>query len=246
MIKEALEYIVGLGEAKIHTVMLDDGTCGKFSDKQLHRIMPEVYYAKGIEMTTLSSLVEYIKSGVDEMSDRMIIHVASPTSVSLYSCLDEYRKREKLVDVVAEIPSFPFGKFIGHEDFTINVQSKFIDDPATDRALILKFAGTVESGTVAQYSDDGISQKATVKTGIASKGDAVVPSPVRLMPFRTFVDVKQPASDFVFRMKEVGDSIHCALFEADGGAWKSFAKENIKEYLLRELEDRMDRFTVIS
>lgn len=44
----------------------------------------------------------------------------------------------------------------------------------------VKFAGTVESGTLAEYGDDGVTQKATVKTGIASKGDAIVPNPVKL------------------------------------------------------------------
>lgn len=61
-----------------------------------------------------------------------------------------------------------------------------------DRDLILKFAGTVENGTIAQYGDDGVTQKATVKTGIASKGDAIVPNPVRLRPYRTFIEVEQP------------------------------------------------------
>ena len=131
---------------------------------------------------------------------------------------------------------------MNNETFLIALQSKFI--PGDDRELLLKFAGTVEDGTVAQYNDDGITQKATVKTGIASKGDALVPNPVRLRPFRTFVEVEQPESSFVFRMKQ-GNGVECAIFEADGGAWKNVAMQNIKEYLQSELKE-FPMFTVIS
>ena len=149
-----------------------------------------------------------------------------------------------MVEVHAELPEFPFDQFIGHETFLISVQSKFV--PNTDSDLLLKFAGTVESGTITDYGDDGISQKATVKTGVASKADAVIPSPVRLKPYRTFTEVDQPESDFVFRMKEDKyDGVQCALFEADGGAWKLHAMESIQEYLEEQLKG-VDGFTIIS
>ena len=112
--------------------------------------------------------------------------------------------------------------------------------------MILKFAGTVEANTIAEYGDDGVTQKATVKTGIASKSDAIVPNPVHLRPYRTFLEVEQPASDFIFRMKQDKyDGVSCAIFEADGGAWKMNATKAIKEYLQFELSG-MPQFTVIS
>lgn len=242
MIKEALQYIVGLGEAQEHRI-----NCDTYSDKPLYRIDPYYPKAVAVEMHTLTSLVDYIKAKIDDMSEMMIIDVRSPEEVVLYSRLDDNRDRETLVVVKARIPSFPFDSFMDQERFTINLQSKFIDDPATDRALILKFAGTVEAGTVAEYGDDGVTQKATVKTGIASKGDAIVPNPVKLRPYRTFLEVEQPASEFIFRMKQDKyDGINCAIFEADGGAWQMAATKAIKEYLQFELEDFKDQFTVIS
>lgn len=236
MIKEALEYIVRLSKPEIQEI---DGET--YSDKSLHRVS---YNPKADEITlsTLSSLVDYIKSNVDEMKAPMIIHVKSPTKVSMYSALDQDRRREYMVEVQAQLPSFDFNRFIDHESFCINLQSKFID--TEDRAVLLKFAGTVEAGTVAEYGDDGITQKATIKTGIASKGDAIVPNPVALKPFRTFVEVDQPWSQFVFRMQ--GEkSIACALFEADGGAWKLEAMQSIKKYLESELEGIVG-FVIIS
>lgn len=241
MIKEALQYLVELGKAEEHTINGDT-----YSDKPLHRIDMYIPKANAIEMHTLTSLVDYIKSDVDEMSEKMIVEVASPTKVNLYSQLDYNRDREKLVSVSARVPEFSFNNFMDQEKFCINLQSKFIDDPQTDRSLILKFAGTVEAGTVAEYGDDGITQKATVKTGIVSKGDAIIPNPVKLRPYRTFLEVEQPISEFIFRMKQDKyDGINCAIFEADGGAWQIAATKAIKEYLQFELAD-MTQFTVIS
>lgn len=58
--------------------------------------------------------------------------------------------------------------------------------------------------------------------------------------------MEQPASEFIFRVKQNKyDGISCAIFEADGGAWKIAATSSIKDYLQFELSG-LDQFTVIS
>lgn len=47
---------------------------------------------------------------------------------------------------------------------------------------------------------------------------------------------KQPEIDFVFRMRNGSDGVSCALFEADGGAWKFRAVHSIAEYLKEKLK----------
>ena len=172
----------------------------------------------------------------------MIIQVVDPLTVRLISMLDDERKREVLVEVTGQVPQITFNRYIDRESFNIALQSKFIHDDNV--ALLLKFVGTVQSESVAAYGDDGVSQKATIKKGIAGSQDALVPNPVVLRPYRTFMEVEQPASSFVFRMKEDRD-IECAIFEADGGAWKNAAMQNIKDYLEYELSE-YKQFTVIS
>ena len=57
MIKEALKYIVGLGEANVHDVQLPDGGTETYSDKQLYRLEKHIDMAKEpIYMSTLTSL----------------------------------------------------------------------------------------------------------------------------------------------------------------------------------------------
>lgn len=233
MIKAAIEKILSLAPPNISEI---NGST--YSDKSLHRIDVEER-AAAISMNTLTSLVDYIK-GVNEFKDILyIIQVVSPTEVRLISTLDEDRKRETLVEVTAEIPEFRFGRFIENEEFIINVQSKFLDSDSekNDKPIILQFAGNVKAGTVAEYGDSGVGQKATIKKGVASMQEVEVPSPCYLMPYRTFTEVGQPMSSFIFRVKDDKNfGVEFALFEADGGAWKNEAKANIKNFLCEQLK----------
>lgn len=237
MLKAALEYITGLKEPKIEKIGGDT-----YSDKPLHRIDAYFPKASALSISTLTGLIDYIKSGTDAMVEKMIVEVVSPTCVHMYSQLDPNRDREYMVKVNAMIPEFRFGQFIDNESFCIGLQSKFIANE--DRDLLLKFAGTVKAGTITEYGDDGVTQKATVKTGIATSDDAIVPNPVTLIPYRTFLEVEQPESKFIFRMRD-NRGVECAVFEADGGAWKYQAMQNIKNYLQGQLAE-YEQFTVIA
>ena len=225
--REALEYLVNLGEKKEPIIELDQGT---FSRVSLNRVTEPV--ASKLTVSTLTGLVDYIKTNVDKLEGKLLIQVKSPEEVTLYSPLNADREREKYVSAEAILPNnVVYDRFLDTERFNIMLQSAFVDDE--DKAKLLKYTALITDDTVKNFGDDGISQKVTVKTGVASVSDAVVPNPVTLAPFRTFPEVEQPESKFIFRMKE-GPS--AALFEADGGAWRNKAILNIKAYLEKELE----------
>ena len=225
--REALEYLVNLGEKKEPIIELDQGT---FSRVSLNRVTEPV--ASKLTVSTLTGLVDYIKTNVDHLEGKLLIQVKSPEEVALYSPLNADREREKYVSAEAILPNnVVYDRFLDTERFNIMLQSAFVDDE--DKAKLLKYTALITDDTVKNFGDDGISQKVTVKTGVASVSDAVVPNPVTLAPFRTFPEVEQPESKFIFRMKE-GPS--AALFEADGGAWRNKAILNIKAYLEKELE----------
>ena len=242
MLKAAIEKILSLDEPHIKSI---EGRT--YVDKNMTMIGKELR-ADGITMNTLSSLVDFIKKSTEDFKDgQYIVQVVSPTKVILFSSLDADRKRETLAVVEAEIPDFSFGRFTENEEFIIGVQSKFLNEDAevNDKPIILQFAGNVKAGTVAEYGDTGVGQKAAIKKGVASLQEVEVPSPCRLMPYRTFTEVKQPMSSFIFRVKDNDRfGVSCALFEADGGAWKNEAKKNIKEYLEKELDGVPDIFVI--
>ena len=222
LVKDPVTYVEGEPFTSEHLKMLD-------TERR----------AEPLSVRTLTSLVRYIKEFEESWKDLpLLIHVASPTKVELLTALDNERRRECLMRAEADLPQFAFRTFIENEKMVIAVQSMFVDDSATHKADILKFAGTVTSGSIKEYGDDGVTQKATVKKGISMKDEKIVPSPCVLRPYRTFIEVEQPASRFIFRMREEKDGrIESALFDADGGAWKNEAVENVCLYLEAELKD---------
>lgn len=228
MLKEAINRILELAEPHIRPI---DGSF--YCDREMERLDVDIR-AEALQMGTLSSLVDYVKGSRDFKGCQYIVQVVSPTEVRLLSCLDKDRKRETLAEVKAEIPDFPFGRFTENEQFIIGMQSKFVD--GEDKKVILAFAGNVKAGTVEKYGDDGVSQKAAIKRGVTSMSEVEVPSPCMLAPYRTFTEVSQPVSSFIFRVKDDERcGVACALFEADGGAWKHEAKENIRAFLVEKL-----------
>lgn len=238
MTREALQYIAGLKKAEVIEINGEN-----YTDKEVYRV-DRVLRAAPIKMHTLTGLLDYLKAGIDSVADRMIIQVVSPEMVCVLSKLDTDRKREELVRIEADIPDFNYGQYMEQESFIIALQAKFL--ASGDRDLLLRFAGTVKDESIAEYGDNGVTQKATIKTGISTVSDAIVPNPVVLSPFRTFVEVMQPESSFIFRMRQrEGRGVECAIFEADGGAWKNAAMENVKGYLQTELRD-FPQYTVIS
>ena len=68
--------------------------------------------------------MDYIRSGVDEMDEKMLIQVISPLEVKLSVCFINERTREELVSVEGFVPEFRFGSYMDHESFLIALQAK--------------------------------------------------------------------------------------------------------------------------
>lgn len=132
-----------------------------------------------------------------------------------------------------------------HEDqerFLIELQANFIE--SDDLTVLKQVAGNIQSGTTANYDDDGVSQKTTIKSGIANKTDVIVPNPVKLRPYRTFAEIEQPQSSYVFRIQDSDRGPSFKLVEADGGLWKNATMKKIKEYLAYELAEELEKYNI--
>lgn len=236
--KKAIEFITNLAVKAEKPEVLE--IAGKqYCTKDLRRYGREDI-AGAIEATTLTSLVDYIKECREELRERMIVHVVSPTEVHLFSGLLKEKERECLFKVNAMLPHFEYGREYEQEAFLISMQSCFL--PSDDREAVTVLASNIVNTQQATYSDDGISQQAVIKTGITTKDAALVPNPVTLLPYRTFLEVKQPESSFVFRVNEGRNGAPTfKLVAADGGLWKSQAMENVKKFLTDALADIPDR-----
>ena len=87
----------------------------------------------------------------------------------------------------------------------------------------------------------------TIQKGVAFKDSVETKERVTLKPYRTFRELDQPASEFIFRVKAGGGF---ALFEADGGAWKIDAINAIAAWLSNRLKtstvEGLDKLPIIS
>jgi hypothetical protein len=232
MIKEAIKYVVDLGNTRLETI-------GKrvFSTQPIHVVKQPL--PSTLEVNSLSGLVGFLKSKFDG-DEKLLVQVESPVLVTVSSVLNEDANRKELIKAKALIPSFSFDQFYDTEKINIKLQSCFVKNE--DRDIMLKVVGNIREEQVNTIGDDGISQSVTAKMGVATVAQVQVPNPVVLAPYRTFVEVDQPESDFIFRLQ---NGPRCALFEADGGAWKLKAMKNIQTYLVDELKPEMDAGKII-
>lgn len=235
MIKEALEYLIKLGNVEVTEVGVQS-----FSTQPLHLIKEPL--AKSITVNSLSGFVDYVKSGFDALDhdNNLMIHIVSPTEVVAYSHLNNDQEREAYVKATALLPNFRFGTWMDVEEFNIALQSVFVGNEY--RAQMLKIVGNIKDENVTNFGDDGVAQQVRTKTGVATVADVPVPNPVYLKPYRTFVELQQPESAFVFRMRS-GPS--CALFEADGGAWKVEAMDAVQTYLADALGEEIQSGSIV-
>ncbi|EMA6344850.1 hypothetical protein U3450_003906 [Bacillus cytotoxicus] len=226
MIKQAMEYLLETAGVKVERI-----NNRPYSTQPLYPVKEPT--ASEITVNSLSGLVDYIKSEFDG-DHPLMIHVENPKNISCFTKVNDDYNRNVFIRAEAFVPHFAFERFHDAESFNISLQSAFVKND--DRDVMLKVVGNIREEAVNQIGDDGVSQSVVAQTGVATRANVAVPNPVMLQPFRTFVEVEQPESPFVFRMQ---NGPKCALFEADGGAWKLLAIENIKNYLTEKLADEI-------
>lgn len=212
-----------------------------YTDKALTEVaQPKIPEPATLVVHTLTGLADYIEANKDSLplSD-YALHVVDPGRVDLVSrAQGVYQQRFRYItaqnlDRFAGFRGFAFGSFMEPEDLIIALMALFED--GGDKATVLKILGNLDDEEVKTRQDDGVTQKATVRSGVTVRENVAIPNPVTLAPFRTFPDVgSQPQSAFVFRLQK---GPRAALFEADGGGWKNTAIEKVAAWLRARVPD---------
>lgn len=234
MLAEMIDKIVSLAEAK--TFEIDGET---YSNKNLVRVPPHVDMPHEFSVSSLDSIVKLIKTEKEKIGRTILVHVNRYDQVTVFSTyLDDF-KRYVLYQATAEAPNYSEG-WRPYEKAIIELRSIFVPNEGTKYLLNLLSSMTSENSV--KTSDNGVTQKVEAKQGIALNALVEVKPRVTLCPFRTFLEVAQPESEFVLR---VDDNKGVGLFEADGGVWKLEAKKNIADYLSEKLADETSDGTVV-
>ncbi|OYS70326.1 hypothetical protein [Limosilactobacillus reuteri] len=206
-------------------------------------LLDDPIIAHPLRLNQLTSLVEWLESEGQHIDDNLQIHVVSPTAVEVIGNLITGGQRPRYVEVKAVTDDIQFERYLNQESMVIMLQSQFEENK--DREIILKVVSNLRDETVHQQTDDGVSQSVQINSGVASVDEVMVPNPVKLIPFRTFQEVDQPASKFIFRMRE---GMQSALFMADNNQWQVEAKKNIKDFIQKLEQETFDeiKFPVIA
>lgn len=225
-------------ELAIQATELVTGADGvQYSRTVLHPVIYDPMPAE-LEVRTLSGLVEYTKDNKGEMkTNGCFAIVDGPRSVRVLGALTRSMKRKTIIHAeVGKTHGFQFGQWIDHEEFIIKLNSLFVQNAAS--AELTKFVSKINTAEGFKVEDDGVTQHATLTSGLsgALKEGKQAPVRVKLQPFRTFPEISQTPSEFLFRMRKGGgNSVSCALFEADGGIWEKECAAEIAAWLKKNL-----------
>ena len=239
-LKDAIDRVVEL--AKPFTLETHGGH--QFCSAILREVKPNVESPERYSVDTLEALVKLIRTEGINHSPKLYVRVDSARRVMVdttYTHRDyaEY-SRLPLYEAVTDVPSISIDQSISQERAVVELQSLYAVTP--DRDYLLALLSRIDVNQGVSSVDNGISQEVSVRTGAVLKEQQTVRPIVRLQPYRTFLEVEQPASDFLLRLDKEGRP---ALYEADGGAWKLEAKRNIAAYLGEQLADLVESGNVV-
>lgn len=218
-----------------------------YTSRPVHAIIPPE--RKTLNVSTLRGLVDLYAANLDGMKEaEVLVHVASSTLVQIIAKDTDDWGRLRVYASASypdSLTKFSYGTFLDPERFIIAAHICFqrvkveADDGAMCRDLdyILKIASAITAGKERTDTDSGIAQTVQMKAGVTLKSEETLRGRVNLAPYRTFSEIDQVLSEFVFRAHGDENGAQLALFEADGGRWRLAAVAAIVEWLKGKFDD---------
>ena len=206
----------------------------------IYNVVNSPIRVKSLEVTSLNSLVSYINRNIDKIeAENMMVQIVDENYVMLVS---KVKKPWNIRDIYCiavqpKMDPFPCGQWMEPEEFIIKLKVQFKQTGGQEH--LLEYTSKLDISSVSKLSDDGVSQTASVRTGISGALTEAqgVPAYVDLQPHRIFAELEQPQSTFLFRLKQA-NGIKASLYEADGGLWKIEAMKRIYDYLHKFIVDK--------
>lgn len=234
MLAKFIEKIVELKSTQ--TFFIGDQV---YSDRPLTRIPPHVDRPTTISVSGLDSVCKLIRKELAKVGVTVMVQVSSFDTVEVMTTYLHDFSRNILYRAKADVPGFREG-WREQEKALIELRSLFIPGGGTE--YLLDLLSRISEDSNVTSTDNGVTQTVEARQGIALKSMVEVRPRVELQPFRTFLEVEQPESEFLLRVdKDKG----VGLFEADGGVWKLEAKRNVAKYFEKELEDLIEAGQVV-
>lgn len=210
-----------------------------YADSQLTRIPPHVDRPECIEVSGLDGICKLIRTELAKLDTVVMVQAKAHNAVEVMTTYLGDFSRNMLYKAKADAPGLRTG-FRGREVALIELRSLFIPNEGTAYLLDLLSRMTDENSVTTR--DNGVTQQVEAKQGVSLNMLVDIKPRVQLQPFRTFLEIAQPESEFLIR---VDPQEGIGFFEADGGIWKLEAKKNIADYFNTHLADLIEAGKVV-
>lgn len=180
-----------------------------------------------------------IRTELEKVGTTIMVQVKSNDTVEVMTTYLSDFSRNTLYRAKADAPGLYTG-FRGREVALIELRSLCIPNEGT--AYLLDLLSRMTNENSVSTNDNGVTQTVEARQGVALNALIEIKPRVMLRPFRTFLEVEQPESEFLLR---VDPDEGIGFFEADGGIWKLEAKKNIADYFLKNMGDLIDAGKVV-
>ena len=229
ILAEFVEKIISLKDPQIIEV---GGQ--KYANQRFEWIEPHVDRPERYSVSGLDSIVRLLHKEIDAVGGFAFVRVGGPETVYVSTSYMPDMSRYTLYEAKADVPGFRSG-WRDAEQAVIELRSLFV--PGEGTKYLLNLLGKMSKDSGVTTKDNGVTQTVEARAGVSLKQNVEINPRVKLQPFRTFLEVAQPESEYLLRVDEDG---RIGLFEADGGVWKLEAKRNVKEYLADALADLIE------
>lgn len=203
-------------------------------------VKPVSWHPASLNVASLIGMRDFIEACKPELCERSFLHVVGPREVQLVSPFTgDTLERHVYATTVSSPSRHTWNDYLPLEKFNIWLTIGFVQTEGV--AQILSVVSNITDASSVNLADDGITQRAIVKTGLVSHDNVNLPKLISLQPIRTFPEIEQPASTFLLRTKSpeagTGD-IQAALFISDiNNRWELDAVTSIKEWLRSNIPD---------
>lgn len=197
------------------------------------------YENTGYEPDEIRAAIEQAAKNSETKTATIMVQVKSNDTVEVMTTYLSDFSRNTLYRAKADAPGLHTG-FRGREVALIELRSLCIPNEGT--AYLLDLLSRMTNENSVSTNDNGVTQTVEARQGVALNAVVEIKPRVMLRPFRTFLEVEQPESEFLLR---VDPDEGIGFFEADGGIWKLEAKKNIADYFLKNMGDLIDAGKVV-
>ena len=240
MFKEAIQHIQETA-ARPFLQEIDGVTYLINREGQYQQVKPELEYQEELALTSLDALVKLVGTEASEQEHPLYITIPDHLTAVCFGQPDSelrFRRVSYYRAKATDVPGWQ-SDVMGFEEMQIALRTRFQE--TADAAYAMKLLSDITTGGKITFNDNGVATSVVTQKGVALQANEAIRPIVKLKPYRTFQEVEQPESPFLIRVSERGIS----FTEADGGMWKLKARETIKAFLEKRLQQEVSAGAVV-